>query len=120
MRTYAFWFAVFAVIATSSLSSSDARDSAIQRNQLPQALQQLVEGVRADLESSGFEVLQGKWNLFRIEDCRYEIERLGFCLGNIPAAPYIILTLPLWPDEFVDEDMRTRALSERWDRVARP
>jgi hypothetical protein len=106
MRTCTFWFAVSVVIATSSLSSSDARDSPIQRNQLPQALQQLGEDVRVDFESSGFEVLQGEWNLFRIEDCRYAIERLGFCLGNNPAAPYIIPTLPLWPDEFVDENMR--------------
>jgi hypothetical protein len=106
MRSYVLYLALWTMITTGLVINPHASNASNERNELPQMLQQIVEGLQSDIESRGFEVSQGAWNLFKIEDCRYAIERLGFCLGNNPAAPYIIPTLPLWPDELVDEDMR--------------
>ena len=58
------------------------------------------------LKASGTQVIQGNWNLFSIEDCKYAIAKTGMCFGNNPAAPYIVPTVPLWPDEFVDPKMK--------------
>ncbi len=65
-----------------------------------------VRNLRSDLESRGFKVAEGSFKLFTIEDCRYAIASLGNCVGNNPTAPYIFPSVPLWPDEFVDERMR--------------
>lgn len=75
-------------------------------NPLPQSLQQTVTRLRADLEAKGYAVAQGYAHLFTIDDCKYLIESLGNCLGNNPAAPYIFTSVPLWPDEFADENLR--------------
>ena len=57
-----------------------------------------AQSFEAKMKASGAEVLQGNWNLFSIEDCKYAIAKTGMCFGNNPAAPYIVPTLPLWPD----------------------
>jgi len=51
-------------------------------------------------------VIQGNWNLFRIEYCKYSIAKTGMCFASNSAAPYVIPTLPLWPDEFKDPSMK--------------
>ncbi len=75
-------------------------------NSIPESLQQKADSLRADLESRGYQVEQGAVNLFTIEDCTYAIESLGNCMGNNPAAPYILVSVPLWQDEFRDEKMK--------------
>jgi hypothetical protein len=74
--------------------------------QLPASLEQKVQKFGAELSEKGYEVARGDFRLFTIEDCRYAIESIGNCLGNNPAAPYVIPTLPLWPDEYVDVNMK--------------
>lgn len=73
---------------------------------LPEKLAQQVTTLKSGLEAQGYEVIQGQWNLFTIDDCRYAISTIGNCLGNNPAAPYVIPTVPLWQDEYADEDLR--------------
>ena len=69
-------------------------------------LSQKVGRLQTDLAEKGYDVAQGDFHLFTIEDCKYAIQSIGNCLGNNPTAPYVIPTLPLWPDEFVDGHMK--------------
>jgi hypothetical protein len=54
------------------------------------------------LEKRGFEVVQGGFQLWRIEDCPQSFDVMGTCYFNNPAAPYIMAVVPYWYDEFVD------------------
>jgi hypothetical protein len=54
------------------------------------------------LEDQGFEVSSGYVKLWTIDDCDYTVGIMGVCYGNNPAAPYVIATLPAWPEEYVD------------------
>ncbi len=71
-------------------------------NDLPPSLEQKVQLLRADLEKHGYQVARGYWTLFSMADCQYAIERAGSCYANNPTAPYILLALPPWKDEYVD------------------
>lgn len=82
--------------ATSPTTLASSRDS----------LDETVHKVRGEFETKGYQVAQGSWNLFEIEDCRFVLKTLGNCLGNNPAAPYLIPSVPLWEDEFVDDHMK--------------
>ncbi|MGZ3808452.1 MAG: hypothetical protein ACXVCE_10225 [Bacteriovorax sp.] len=96
--------AVFmAVSATAGYCSTNAASDA---NALPLSLSTKVQSFKANLEASGYEVLRGNWNLFTIDDCKYAVAKMGNCFGNNPASPYVIPTVPLWPDEFVDHYMK--------------
>lgn len=65
-----------------------------------------VHRMEAALRARGYEVARGATKLFNIAECPYMIEVIGSCLGNNPAAPYILPSVPLWPDEYVDEGLR--------------
>jgi hypothetical protein len=65
-----------------------------------------VHRLEAELKARGYDVARGSTKLFTIADCQYAVTVLGNCMGNNPAAPYIMPTMPLWPDEFVDEGLR--------------
>jgi hypothetical protein len=69
-------------------------------------LGQKVGRLQTGLSKKGYDVAKGDFHLFTIEDCKYAIQSIGNCLGNNPTAPYIIPTVPLWPDEFVDGHMK--------------
>lgn len=69
-------------------------------------LNEKVQSFQDNLEKSGYEVLRGNWNLFTIDDCKYSVATFGNCFGNNPAAPYIIPTVPLWDDEYVDHYLK--------------
>lgn len=104
MRLYAAWllFAVAsAVVMPSYADKLQAREDA-----LPDSLEQIAKRFQTDLEASGFEVLRGQANLFSIDDCKFAIASMGNCLGNNPAAPYVLPSVPLWADEFVDEHLQ--------------
>ncbi|MDV3241075.1 MAG: hypothetical protein LOY00_04715, partial [Methylocaldum sp.] len=105
MRTHMLCFAFAAMIAFASAANSENNGSS-NDNQLPESLEQKVRNLRTDLEAKGYEVARGAWNLFRIEDCKFALETIGNCLGNNPAAPYLIPSVPLWPDEFVDQNLK--------------
>lgn len=55
-----------------------------------------------DLTQQGYEVGQGYFTLYTQDDCQYSYAVLHTCLGNNPAAPYVIPIVPSWPDEWVD------------------
>ena len=46
-----------------------------------------------------FEVNRGSVKLWTADDCPFTFTRIGLCLGNNPAAPYVVATAPPWPDE---------------------
>ncbi len=92
------WIVAGAVAAALTLSPAAA--------QVPESLEQTVQSLQADLMARGYEVARGQWHLFDIPDCRFAIATMGFCMGNNPAAPYVIPTVPHWETEFSDEHMR--------------
>ncbi len=73
---------------------------------LPASIQQKADALKADLEARGYEVAQGYWTLWGIEQCRYPLQALGYCYGNNPTAPYALAVVPQWKDEFVDPRMQ--------------
>lgn len=54
----------------------------------------LATQVKAALESAGYEIREGKADLFDIEGAHKLAEPFGTCFGNNPAAPYIVPALP--------------------------
>ena len=74
--------------------------------QVPPSLEQKVQNLQSELTAKGYEVARGQWHLFTIDDCRFAIASMGFCMGNNPAAPYVISTVPHWDDEFSDEHLK--------------
>ena len=61
-----------------------------------------VDQFTAELKKGGFEVAQGYFQLWRIEDCPKSFEVMGTCYFNNPTAPYVMAVVPYWPNEFVD------------------
>ncbi|MEZ4556039.1 MAG: hypothetical protein R2854_06230 [Caldilineaceae bacterium] len=55
-----------------------------------------------DLTQQGYAVASGYAWLYTQDDCTYSYAVLHSCLGNNPAAPYVIPIMPSWPDEWVD------------------
>lgn len=56
----------------------------------------------ADLKRHDFDVAEGGFQLWGIEDCPQSFAVMGTCYFNNPAAPYVMAVVPYWPDEFVD------------------
>jgi hypothetical protein len=73
--------------------------------QVPPSLEQKVRNLQSDLTAKRYEVARGQWHLFTIDDCRFAIASMGFCMGNNPAAP-LIPTVPHWDNEFSDEHFK--------------
>ncbi len=65
----------------------------------PGQIERTAQRLTQALRKQGFEVNRGYAKLWTIEDCQYTYNRIGLCLGNNPAAPYIIVAAPPWPDE---------------------
>jgi hypothetical protein len=61
-----------------------------------------VDQFTAELKMDGFEVAQGYFQLWRIEDCPESFDVMGTCYFNNPTAPYVMSVLPFWPDEYID------------------
>lgn len=61
--------------------------------------QSLIEA----LKTRGFQVGRGSPILYQASDCeRFTYEVTKNCYGNNPAAPYVAVTVPPWPDEYQD------------------
>ncbi len=107
MKFFKYKFILPAVLmALSTTATYSSTKVARDNNAFPLSLSKKVQSFQSNLEDQGFEVLRGNWNLFTIDDCKYSVATFGNCFGNNPAAPYIIPTVPLWPDEFVDHYMK--------------
>lgn len=77
-------------------------DSIMPENKVPGQVESKARRLMHDLKKEGFEVSRGYFKLWTVEDCQYTFDKMGTCYGNNPAAPYVIATLPAWPEEFVD------------------
>ncbi len=71
-------------------------------NKVPAAVQSTARSLTKRLEQQGYEVANGYFKLYTQADCPYTYEVLHSCLGNNPAAPYVVPIVPSWPDEWVD------------------
>lgn len=60
----------------------------------------------AALEKRGFEVGHGDVKLWGIDECPESYELMGSCFFNNPTAPYLVPTVPYWPEEVVDPATR--------------
>lgn len=77
-------------------------NSIMLENKIPGQVESKALRLTQDLKKQGFEVSSGYFKLWTSDDCTYTTFRMGLCFGNNPAAPYVIMTLPPWPEEFVD------------------
>jgi hypothetical protein len=77
-------------------------DTPIPDNKVPPEVERTARHLTHDLEQQGYEVARGYFELYTTDLCRYSYEVLHSCLGNNPAAPYVIPIVPAWPDEWVD------------------
>lgn len=77
-------------------------DSAVPKNKVPGNVESTARLLVHDLKKDGYEVARGYFKLYTKSDCQYTYEALKTCLGNNPAAPYIVPVVPAWPDEWVD------------------
>lgn len=62
-----------------------------------------VDRFMTELERRGFEVAEGYFQLWRIEDCPQSFAVMQTCYFNNPAAPYVMAVVPYWLDEYVDQ-----------------
>lgn len=74
----------------------------VPENKVPDAVEITARGLEHDLEQQGYEVARGYFKLYTQNDCPYSYEVLHSCLGNNPAAPYVLPIVPAWPNEWVD------------------
>ncbi|HQN19520.1 MAG TPA: hypothetical protein PKV86_10285, partial [Syntrophobacteraceae bacterium] len=61
-----------------------------------------VDQFTAELKKGGFEIVQGYFQLWKIEDCPKSFEVMGTCYFNNPTAPYVMPVVPYWPNEYID------------------
>ena len=71
-------------------------------NKVPGQVESKARRLMHDLRKEGFEVSRGYIKLWTVEQCDYTYQKMGMCYGNNPAAPYVIIAVPPWPEEFVD------------------
>lgn len=76
-------------------------------NKVPGRVESTAQRLTHALQKQGFEVKRGYFKLWESTDCDYTFDRLGLCFGNNPAAPYVAMTVPQWPDEYVDTKINT-------------
>lgn len=98
--TFLLQLAVIALLIFSTAPVS--ADSPVGNDKMPADLESTARRLTRDLERDGYEVARGYFKLYTQSDCPYSLEVLNSCLGNNPAAPYVIPVLPVWPDEWVD------------------
>ncbi len=77
-------------------------DSPIPKNKVPGDVESTSRRLMNDFKKGGYEVARGYFKLYTQSDCPDTYQVLGSCLGNNPAAPYVIPIVPAWPDEWVD------------------
>jgi len=77
-------------------------DSPMSQNKVPGRVESTARRLTNGLKKEGYEVQRGYFKLYTQSDCPYTYDVLRSCLGNNPAAPYVLPILPPWPDEWVD------------------
>jgi len=92
---------VLALVCVGSPPAPSSARVALE-NQASEEVDDLAVRLTAGLEKRGFEVGQGYFHIWGIEQCPESFTQMGTCYFNNPAAPYVFPTVPYWPDEFVD------------------
>ncbi len=85
-----------------ALAAPASADSAMPENKAPVGVESTARHLADGLKQQGYEVGRGYFKLYTKDDCPYSYEVLHSCLGNNPAAPYVLPIVPPWPDEWVD------------------
>jgi hypothetical protein len=108
----AFLLFVLTLFVGMVLGMSPARgDSVMSINKVPGQVESKARRLTQDFKKQGFEVSRGYFKPWRREDCDFTIAKLGSCFGNNPAAPYVTLAVPPWPEEFVGHNSNVLAPS---------
>jgi hypothetical protein len=71
-------------------------------NKVPGSIESTARRLANNLTHDGYEVARGYFKLYTKDDCGASYAAVGSCFGNNPAAPYVTMALPPWPDEYVD------------------
>jgi hypothetical protein len=100
------WFlpSVLIIFAIFNPAPADAAspNSAMSQNHVPGQVESTARRLANGLRQQGYEVQRGYFKLYTQDDCPASYEVLRTCLGNNPAAPYVVPVLPAWPDEWLD------------------
>ncbi len=67
-------------------------------NKVPGQVESTARRLMNQLDKQGYEVLRGYFKLYTADDCDLSYQVLHTCLGNNPAAPYVLPVVPPWPD----------------------
>jgi hypothetical protein len=79
-----------------------AADSPMPENKVPGWVESTARRLANGFKQQDYRVARGYFKLYTQADCQYSYEVLHSCLGNNPAAPYVLPIVPAWPDEWVD------------------
>lgn len=90
-----------AIVFPALLTPASA-DSPMPQNHVPGWVESTARRLANGLRQQGYEVARGYFKLYTQDDCPYSYQVLHSCLGNNPAAPYVLPIMPAWPDEWVD------------------
>jgi hypothetical protein len=77
-------------------------DHPVPKNKVPGNVESTARRFMQDLQKDGYQVARGYFKLYTQNDCPNSYQWLNSCLGNNPAAPYVVPILPAWSDEWVD------------------
>ena len=73
-----------------ALAAPAFADSPLPENQVPGWVESTARRLANGFKQQGYEVARGYFKLYTQDDCPYSYEVLHSCLGNNPAAPYVI------------------------------
>ncbi len=96
------WLQLLFALLIVAGSAPAAADSQVPVNQVPEPVERTAQGLTDSLRQQGYDVARGYFKLYTQNDCQYSYAVLHSCLGNNPAAPYVLPIVPAWPDEWVD------------------
>lgn len=100
-RTTLVWLPLVIMLVASGAAPRSA-GRVEPKNKVPGRVESAAHRLRNALEKQGYEVAPGYFKLYTQDDCPYTYDVLRSCLGNNPAAPYVLPIVPAWPDEWVD------------------
>lgn len=104
-RVHSFCFLLVLIVAVTWSSDSGAAPK--KQRPLPVSIANNVDLVIDELAGRGFEVTQGYFRLYTLDDCKVSFPVMHSCYGNNPAAPYVTFAVKPWlPEEFLDPATR--------------
>ena len=85
-----------------ALAAPAFADRPLPENQVPGWVESTARRLANGFKQQGYEVARGYFKLYTKDDCPFSYDVLHSCLGNNPAAPYVIPVVPPWSEEWVD------------------